>query len=264
MSWSLISSGFAGQPSQMPRGPWCRGRGSPSSTAPRWCRSRRGRPGTAPSASRSRPEGNATSRCRSSAYGRAFEDPADREQRRVVGGDQRGDRTRRSRPPSSAAPKRFSGPAPPGEEPGADERPADQRRERPRRRSAIDVEVVAGRGRPARAPTPAAKPGEPEPDQRQAQRPQSEQLRDRRAGELVLGHEAARAAAREQLARVRPVAARGEHDGGRRRPSPVSRAATSKPSRSGSWTSSRTRSGRRRARLGDAPSAPSAASPTTS
>ena len=43
----------------------------------------------------------------------------------------------------------------------------------------------------------------------------TEQRSERLAGELVLGHEAARAAARDQLRRVRPVAARGEDDRGR-------------------------------------------------
>ena len=155
------------------------------------------------------------------------------------------------------------GTPPPGEQAGADERPADQRRRTPRPRSASSSAwslasddrhgADAGRRGPrGRAPISAARS-----DLIAAAPPSAS------PESSVLGEEAARAAAHDQLGRVGPVAARGQDDRGR--------ASVLGDPRGDVEAVARRAAGRRAGRGPGAaraprraPSAPSAASPTTS
>ena len=168
--------------------------------------------------------------------------------------------TTRSRRRPSAARCALSRPPRPAEEPGADERPAEQQAEDAV--DADDVRLVVARQHERERDPPAARPTGRRASQGRRAAASLEQRRQRRPRELGLRDESAGAAALDE--RGRTPTRRGSRSARRRArlPFEVSRAATSNPSMSGSCTSSRTTSGRSR-RAASIALAPSSASPTT-
>ena len=176
---------------------------------PPWCRSSRSRPGSRSTGVCSRPVGNATSMWRKSAYARAPNSPPMMNRPCDLGGFERARRPRRTRSPSSAGRSCCPGrrhqanrPVPTNDQPIKGRRPRRPTWSRRRGRSTA----------PSEADEAGGEPGEPEADQRQAQRPQASSSSIVAARELVLGHEAPGAAARRSA-----------------RPSPTSRGSRSAP-----------------------------------
>ena len=181
--------------------------------AARWCRSSR-----APTRNRSQRVSQPARREREQhvqeqRVREGVDQPADREQR--SGCRRRSARRRNQTKPTAviSAPKRFSGrrhqansPVPMNDQPisGVNTTPAVW----------TDVEVVAGERRAARRPTPAASPARPRPisARRSDLNPGAPRSPRRRARPWARTR--ARRCARSAR-RVRPVAARGEHDRGR-------------------------------------------------